>query len=392
MSIIGSVTNFVTGGNQSKAAGASQASVDALRSLELPDVSKMQIQLDQLVQQGQITPEEAQTYLMEQSEMNNISLDPALRQAQMDALRGLSDIATSGGLTAMDKAKLSQIQNQENAAARGQREAIIQSMQARGLGGSGIELMSQLQNQQDSATRASQRGMDVAAMAQQRALDALMQSGQLGGQIQQQDFDRQSQIAKANDAISQFNTQNKQNVANTNVANRNAAQAANLQEKQRIADQNVNLKNQQQQYNKQLAQQDFENRYKKAGGTAGAYQNQAGQFNAMGQQNAQMFGSILGAGATMAASDERVKEEVEEFNPSDFLDNITSYKYKYKSPDKHGEGDQVGIMAQDLEKVAPQAISEDSDGTKMIDYSKMGGPMMAALADLSKRVKKVEGK
>lgn len=393
MAIMGELTNFLTGGAQGNATDSSKAAIKELQKLKLPDVAEMQLQLETMVQQGQITPEEAQLFLQDQSAMNDITLDPALRQAQMDALASLQDISSQGGLTAIDKARLNDITQEENARARGAREAILSSAEARGMGGSGMSIAAQLQNAQDSATRASNRGTDVAAQAQQRALDALQAAGQLGGQIGQQDFSQQAQIAQANDAISRFNTQNKQDVSNLNTQTRNQAQQLNLAEKQRIADANAATRNTQQQYNKQLAQQDFDNRYKKAGGVASAYQNLAGQYNANAEQNMKLIGSGIEAGGkAAAASDERVKEDVEEFNPSDFLDNITGYKYKYRSPEKHGQGEQVGIMAQDLEKVAPQAVKEDVDGTKIIDYDKMGGPIMAALADLAERVKKVEGK
>ncbi len=307
MSLIGGLSDLISGGNQSKAAGASQASVDALNSLQTPDVTKMQLQLETLVQQGQITPEEAELYLQQESAMNDIELDPALKQAQMDALSSLQDISSSGGMTAMDKALLGQIQTQEQTASRGAREAIIQNAQARGLGGSGIELMQQMQNQQDSATRQSQRDLDVAGMAQSRALEALQAAGNLGGQIGQQQFGQQAQVASANDAISRFNTQNSQDVSNLNTANRNATQAANLAEKQRIADANAATRNQQQEYNKQLAQQDFENRYKKAGGVANAYQAQTQQFNNAGAANKQLVGTLIGAGATAASGVEAAK-------------------------------------------------------------------------------------
>lgn len=49
-------------------------------------------------------------------------------------------------------------------------------------------------------------------------------------------------------------------------------------------------------------------------------------------------------------------------------------------------------MAQDIEKGAPQAVKEDADGTKMVDYNKLGGPILASLADMNDRLKKVEGK
>lgn len=92
-----------------------------------------------------------------------------------------------------------------------------------------------------------------------------------------------------------------------------------------------------------------------------------------------------------AMSDARVKTNIEECDPSQFLDALTAFSYDYKNP-AHGEGKQIGIMAQDLEKVAPQAVIEMPDGMKMVDFNKLGGPIMATLAALHKRVKELESK
>lgn len=389
--LLGKANSVLTGGNSDKANAAMEKALAAMQAVELPDIEKMQLELEGMVQQGKLSPEEAQLFLQEKSQMNGVSTDPKLMQAQLDALSGLQDISNSNGLTLGDKAKLSDIQSQENAQARGQREAILQSAQARGLGGSGISLMAQLQNQQDSATRASKRGTDVAAAAQDRALQALMQSGNLGGQIQENQFNQKAQVAKANDAINQFNTQNMQQTGNLNTGLRNTAQAANLAEKQRVADSNVGTRNQQQMHNKGLYQQQFNNELAKAGGMAQQYGNMAQNFN---QQGAGIQ-NMIGTGATMAMmmSDEREKEKVEEFNPSEFLDSLTGYKYSYKKPQEHGHGRHAGVMAQDLEKTPEGSamVEETPDGKKMVDYGKGFGTMLASMAEIHERLKKVEG-
>ena len=168
MNLFGVIGDFLSGGNQGKAAGAAQASVDALAALQTPDVNQMQLQLEQMVQQGILEPEDAQVYLQQTSGLSGISTDPALQQAQYDALNSLQEISDSGGLTAADKANLSKIATDEAVKSRGAREAILQSMEARGAGGSGASLLAQLQNSQDAANRQSQRDLDVAGMEQYR--------------------------------------------------------------------------------------------------------------------------------------------------------------------------------------------------------------------------------
>lgn len=275
---------------------------DNFGSLETPNIEDMQLQLQQLVQQGVLTPEDAKAVELQSSAMNGITLDPKLKQNQMAALDYLSNLGNEGGLDATDRAKLGQIQTDEDTAAKGRREAIVQNAQSRGMGGSGLELMSQMQNQQDSATRQSQRDMDVAAQAQQRALDAMIQQGNMSGQMQNQAFNQQAQVAGANDAISKFNAQNQQNQINQNVLSHNQAQAQNLQNAQGIANANVATSNQQQQYNKNLAQQQFENELKKRQGQAGIASSNAAASNAQSQAQANANNALIGAGIGAGAS------------------------------------------------------------------------------------------
>lgn len=380
------LNEIMTGGAAGKSERATQRAVDEF-GIPLPDTQDQMLNLDELVQQGVLTPEQAQVILQKDSALNNITLDPKLKQAQDDALASLQEIGQNKGLTDMDRAQLAQIESQENTAARGQREAIIQNAQSRGLGGSGIELMSQMQNQQDAATRKSSRDTSVAGTAQARALQALQQAGTLGGSMQQADFSRQAQVAQANDAISQFNTQtqNQNNAANTLA--RNQAAAANLAAKQKVADTNVGISNAQQEANKKLLQTDFDNKAKLAAGKANAYTGQAGAYDKEGQQTQNTYGTIISAAA--AASDENLKKNKEPFDASEFLDSISPTKYDYKDS-KFGKGKQVGVMAQDVEKTVPQMVEDTPEG-KVLDYNKAGGPIFASLAHLNDRLDKMEG-
>lgn len=279
------------------AGAAAKNATRTLQRLELPDIKLMELELQDLVSQGQISPEQAQAQLQEQSLLNGIAVDPRLKNAQMDALSGLQERVDNEGLTAQDRANIERTKGELAGQQRGQRESILQNARQRGVGGSGLELLAQLQAQQGSAQEASQQGFDLAALQQNQKLAALEQLGQLGGQMRGQEFGEQAQIAAAQDAINQFNTQNRQQTNMANVGARNQAQQFNLGEKQRIADSNVGTRNQQQQYNKQLIQQDFDNKYKKAGGVANAYQNQAGvAAQSQANQNA-LIGNAISAGA-----------------------------------------------------------------------------------------------
>lgn len=282
--------------------GSTPQMEDYFSDLQIPDPEDLKLSLEELVSQGTISPEEAQTIMLGQSDMNNIALDPKMKQAQMDALSQLQEIGSSGGLNAQSRSRLAQIENQESAANRGNREALMNRFASQGMGGSGLEMASQLQNQQDSAMRRSSRDLEIAALAEQQALDAIMKGGQLGGQIRSQDFGEQSQIAQANDAISRFNAQNQQAQINQNVGARNVAQAANLEAKQNLANQNTGLRNQQQMHNKGLLQQNFQNEMQKRGGQSGVAQNNAAAAGANSANQANAFNQTVGTGVGALAT------------------------------------------------------------------------------------------
>ncbi len=360
-----------------------------IQGVALPDIEEQKLLLQQYVEQGILTPEQAQAQLVGGNAYDDMNLDVEGRDAALASLRGLSDIASNGGMTASDRANLQKIQSQEQAQARGGREAILQNAQARGVGGSGLEMLAKLQNDQDAATRQSTRDLEVAGMAQDRALQALQQAGNLGGQINQQQFGQQAQVADAKNEISKFNAANKQQVNLTNVGANNQAQATNLASKQNIANANVDQANKQQQYNKELLQQNFGNQMNKAQGVASAKTAQAQQANDDREGNKKLAGSLLAAGAT-AFSDENLKDDISDFDASEFLDSITGSQYRYKNP-KHGKGKQVGVMAQELEKTdAGKSMVQDTPQGKVVDYGKGLGVMMASMADLHRRLKGLE--
>lgn len=390
----GGLLGGVTGGLFGSGVGAANDAIETLQGVQLPKIEQMKIYLEEQVQQGKMTPEEAKVYLQEQSRMEDIEIDPSLRAAQMDALAGLQEVVDQDGMDARSRARVSQIQNDVMTSQRGNREAILQNQRSRGLGGSGMELAAQLQSQQAGANQASQMAMAEAALAEQRKMEALRGMADMGTSIRGQDFGEQERIAKAADYINQFNTNAKQQTGNFNTSNRNRSQEYNLNSAQRIADNNTNIRNEQEQFNKGLVQQNFNNQIQKAGGVADAYFGKSKIDQEQSKRDQEFTGSMLEGAGSFINSDKNLKKDVERFDAESFLNELTGYKYNYKKPEKHGQGEQVGIMAQDLERteVGPMLVENSPEGNKGIDYSKAGGPIFASLASLNERLKELEGK
>ena len=244
------------------------------------------------------------------SEMAGISTDPALRQAQLNALKKLQGIGDAGGRDSQFLADQAQLESDINTNTQGQMGAIQQNMAARGLSGGMSEMVARNQAAQMGANRQAQMGMEAKAQAEQRALQALMQSGQLGGQMQAQDFSQQSAKAQAADAIARFNAQNTQQVQANNVASKNNAQAANMAAAQDAANRNSATKNEALKYNLGLNQQQFNNQMAKQGVVNGGLAGKGQAETEEDQRNSQFLGGLISAGAGAYGASSGGKKQV----------------------------------------------------------------------------------
>jgi hypothetical protein len=115
-------------------------------------------------------------------------------------------------------------------------------------------------------------------------------------------------------------------------------------------------------------------------------------------QDKSLLGGVLGTIGTVGSalitkSDENAKKNVRSGaeDIQSFLDAIAAHKYEYKDK-SNGEGERVSPMAQELEKskMGSDMVIDTPDG-KMVDYGKGFGAILAAQAELNKRLKKLEG-
>ncbi|MDD1678309.1 MAG: hypothetical protein LUO93_03890, partial [Methanomicrobiales archaeon] len=148
---------------QSDAMKILQMQMDEFGKLRPPTIAEMQYQLKDLIQQGVITPEDAQVVMADPSAYLDIEEDPTVRKAQLGSLSKLQGIVDSGGMDAQSKADVAEIIRSLDTANKGNREAIVQNAQQRGVGGSGLEMANKLTAAQEASTNASQQGMDAAA-------------------------------------------------------------------------------------------------------------------------------------------------------------------------------------------------------------------------------------
>lgn len=134
-----------------------------------------------------------------------------------------------------------------------------------------------------------------------------------------------------------------------------------------------------------------------------ARQAQAEQANQVAIANQQMEakskGGFIGAAGDfitgIAASDRRLKTEVQQSDDESMdgmLEALTGYKFRYKD-ERHGKGDNFGIMAQDLERseLGRSLVVEHPEG-KMVDTRKASLAALALASHLARKIKRLEAK
>jgi len=104
------------------------------------------------------------------------------------------------------------------------------------------------------------------------------------------------------------------------------------------------------------------------------YNAQMGDFNSKVAQQANFNQGLMGLGAAgIAASDIRMKENIKQIN---YLQNgLPVYEYEYKAEFKDhplaGHGKFVGVMAQEVQAVMPDAVINLENGYLAVDYGKL---------------------
>lgn len=283
-----------------------QQSIQDLQAIGVPSAQAQEIVLQKYQSAGQLTPELEQAVRQGDSGLGDISTDERTKEAQMNALTELQGIG-EGGVRLSDKATENKLMGDIEARSRGARGAIVQNQREKSQYGGGAELANLLQNQQDEATQSNAVGTNLNAQAQDRALQAIVESGKLGGQMQSTEFEQKAKQKAAQDAINQFNTQNQQGVVARNAAAKNTAQASNLANAQQISNANTGVTNQQEVYNKGLKEKEYQDRLQKATLAANARSGQASNVVAGGQNEANLaagagnaIGQTVLAGANAA--------------------------------------------------------------------------------------------
>ncbi len=426
-----------------KAADLQKDIMTRWESLELPTADELYNEIPEFGAPVQYDPLTGRALDYQDSLLNNLNPNQEVLQNQMDAMDSFNEIVQAGGLTDMDKAALYDIINQQETAGRGARDALTQEFDQRmgGVANSGLEGVLKAIANQGAATTGAQQGMDIAAIAQARKLDAADSLGRLSGDVRNQDFSEDSKVALAQDLINQFNTQNRQRVEELNQSLENEGQMYNVGQEQRINDMNTVVSQEQAAMDANIQREMLANNVAKLTGVAGAAGGVANAEVARDTAKNAVMGNILstvgtvggaivggpmgaaaggavgrmagGGGGAPAAdysftqvpaqagaelfkpkegsffSDVRLKEDIQDGAPDaeEILRGLSPYKYQFRDKEM-GEGDQLGPMAQELEQTAPGMV-EDTEHGKKVNFDL--GTITALLGHMNDKINSMGG-
>ncbi len=105
-------------------------------------------------------------------------------------------------------------------------------------------------------------------------------------------------------------------------------------------------------------------------------------------------GSIRASGTVLQSSDERLKENIYPIDNSlDRVNAIDGVYFNWKDKEERN----AGVIAQQVQKVLPEVVSEDKDSYLAVDYSKIVPLLLEAIneqtnliSDLEDRISKLE--
>jgi hypothetical protein len=83
-------------------------------------------------------------------------------------------------------------------------------------------------------------------------------------------------------------------------------------------------------------------------------------------------GNAASQPGTRSCSDRSTKRNIVYIGNHPFGIGLYLFDYKPEFRDTWGHGRQLGVMADEVEKVMPEAVSMHPDGYKMVDYAMLG--------------------
>jgi hypothetical protein len=93
-----------------------------------------------------------------------------------------------------------------------------------------------------------------------------------------------------------------------------------------------------------------------------------------------------------SSSDKRLKNNIIKIdNSNSVINNLNGYKYDWNEK-SNKTGQDVGVIAQEVQELIPSAVRENEDGYLSVDYNKLIPYLIEEVKSLNNRIEILESK
>lgn len=103
-----------------------------------------------------------------------------------------------------------------------------------------------------------------------------------------------------------------------------------------------------------------------------------------------VWNGTFSATTLKATSDKRKKTCITKTSTD--LSSLSAYRYKFKEPSEVDKGFHVGLIAQEVEKILPEAVSKDDKGFLTLDYNAVVAVLVDEVNQLKSEIKQLKAK
>ena len=104
-------------------------------------------------------------------------------------------------------------------------------------------------------------------------------------------------------------------------------------------------------------------------------------------------GRFIGDVVAYSSSDERLKDNKKNINNAlEKVESLNGVEFDWNDKQDVYGGHDIGVIAQEVEKIAPELVSTRDNGYKAVKYEKLVPLLIEAIKELSDKVKALENK
>ena len=116
---------------------------------------------------------------------------------------------------------------------------------------------------------------------------------------------------------------------------------------------------------------------------------------AVGTADTVQFGEVRSTGDVIAyySSDKRLKDNIKPIeNALSKIESIGGYSFDWNDKQQTYTGTDIGVIAQEIEAIAPELVIDRETGFKAVKYEKLVAILIEGIKELSAKVNELENK